>query len=109
MFRLFRLCTSNIDRSNKSKWLCMKKPRIRQYPAETITDADYAGNLTLLANKATLAKSLLHSLTQAAGGNGLYVNANKTELVCFKQEGAISTLSGEPLEIHIPCLQYLIN
>ena len=36
--------------------------------------------------------NLLHSLKQAAGGIGLNLNANKTEFMCFKQEGAISTL-----------------
>ena len=32
------------------------------------------------------------------GGVGLYVNANKTEFMCFKQEGAICTLCGRPLK-----------
>ena len=45
------------------------------------------------------AKSLLHSLEQAAGGISLHMNANKIEFICFKQEGAISTLSGKPLKL----------
>ena len=45
-----RLRTSNVDRSNKRKWICTKKnTRSRRYPAETITDADYADDLALLA------------------------------------------------------------
>ena len=37
------------------------------------------------------AESLLHSLEQAASGIGLYVNADKTEYMCFNQRGNIST------------------
>ena len=29
----------------------------------------------------------------------LCANANETDFMCFKQEGAISTLSGKPLEL----------
>ena len=47
----------------------------------------------LLANTLAQVESLLHSLVQASGGISLYVNANK---MSFKQEGAISTLSGKP-------------
>ena len=61
--------------------------------------ADYADDIMLLANIPTQAKSLLHSLEQAAGGIALYVNTNKTEYTCFKQEGAISTLNGKPLKL----------
>ena len=43
-----------------------------------ITDADYTDDLVLLANTPAQAKSLLHSLEQAAGGIYLYVNINKT-------------------------------
>ena len=43
-----------------------KKPRSRQYLAETITDVDYANDLLLLANTPAQVKSLLHSLEQAA-------------------------------------------
>ena len=39
----------------------------------------YADNKALLANAHTSAESLHHSLEQAAGGIGFYVNANKTE------------------------------
>ena len=41
---------------------------------------------------------LLRSLEQAAGGIGLYVDANKTVSMCF-QQGSISTLSGWPLKL----------
>ena len=47
----------------------------------------------------TQAKSLSHSLEQAAGDNTLYVNTNNIEYKCFNQEGAISTLDGSPLKL----------
>ena len=48
-------------------------------------NAYYANNLLFLTNIPTQAKSLLHSLEQAAGDIGLSVNAN---FMCFKQDGA---------------------
>ena len=113
MFRLRTLCTSNIYRSNKRKWLYTKKKekeaRSRRYPAETMTDADYADDLALLANTQPQAES---QLEQAAGGIVLYGDANKTEFMCFKQKGTISTLPARPLKFkrrfNIPRQQYLI-
>ena len=55
-------------------------------------EADYAADIAFFGNTPSQAESLQYSLEQATGGIGLYVNANKTEYVCFKQEGAISTL-----------------
>ena len=43
----------------------------------------------LLANTPTHAKSLIHSLEQAARNIGLHMNSNKTEYMCFQQEGTI--------------------
>ena len=60
----------------------LKKAKSRQYPAKTITDTDYAADRAFLVNTPTKAKSLLHSLEQAAGGIGLHVNAVKTEYMC---------------------------
>ena len=54
-----------------------------RYPAQTITDADYADDIALLANTPALAKSQLHSLERAAAGIGLHVNAEKMEYMCF--------------------------
>ena len=42
--------------------LQLKKARSRWYPAGTITDADYAYDLMLLANTSAQAESLLYSL-----------------------------------------------
>ena len=42
---------------------------------------------------------LLHSLEGATAGIGLYVNAHKTEYMCYNQTGDISTLDGTPLKL----------
>ena len=44
-----------------------------------ISCRNYADNQALLVNTQAQGKSLMHSLDQAEGGIGLYVNANKTE------------------------------
>ena len=64
-----------------------------------MTNADYVDILGLVANTPAQAKSLLLNLEQTTGGIGLYVNANKTEFMCIKQKGTISTLSGKPLKL----------
>ena len=83
-----------------------KKTKHRHYLAETIKDADYAEDLALLANSPTQGESRLHRMKQAARGISLYVNADKTEFMCFTQEGSISTEIRRPG--HIFQQQYLI-
>ena len=64
-----------------------------------MADTDYTNDLVLLANTPVQAKSLLHSMEQAAEGIGLYKNANKTALMCFLIKKQPSpTLSGKPLK-----------
>ena len=77
----------------------LTKERSRSNSAKTITDADYADNIALLANAPTQAETLLHSLEQAAQGIALHVNAHKTEYICFNQAGDISTLKGSALKL----------
>ena len=76
------------------------KTRSRWYPAETMTDADYANDLVLLANTPAQAKCLLHGLEQTAGS---IVCANKTEFMYFKREGAIITLQASKIiwQVHM--------
>ena len=69
----------------------------RRYPAKTITDADYADDIAILANTPNQAETLLHNLERA--GIGLCVNAHKTEYMCYNQTGDISTLDGTPLKL----------
>ena len=65
----------------------LAKERSRRYPAQTITDVDYADDIALLTN----------SPAQAAGS--IHVNADKTKYTCFNQRGEISTLKGGPLKL----------
>ena len=49
-----------------------------------------------LANTLTQTESLQHSQEQAAGGIGLFMNANKLEYICFKSH---PFLRGGPLKL----------
>ena len=60
----------------------LTKKRSKRYPAKTITDADYADGIAILANTPNQAETLLHSLERAAAGIGLHVNVHKTDCIC---------------------------
>ena len=77
----------------------LTKERSRWYPEQTITEAGYADDITLLANAPTQSETLLHSVEQAAGNIGVYVNAHKMEYMCFDQTGDISTVKGSSLKL----------
>ena len=71
----------------------------RRYPAKTITEAEYAEDVALLANTPTQAEFLQHSLERIASGIGIHVNTDKTEYICFNQRYDISTLNGGSLKL----------
>ena len=100
---LFIICLDYVLRTSidlmKENDFKLAKERSRRYPAQTITDVDYADDIALLENSLAQAESLLHSLKWAAAGIGLHVNADKTEYMCFNQRGDISTLKGCPLKL----------
>ena len=100
---LFIICLDYVLRTSidkiKENGFELTKKRSRRYPATTITDADYADDIAILANTPDQAETLLHSLERAAASIGLYVNAHKTEYMCYKQTGDISTLEGTPLKL----------
>ena len=77
----------------------LTKKRSNRYPTKTITDADYADDIAILANTPDQAETLLHSLERAAAGIGFYVNAHKTEYMCYNQTGDISTLEGTTFKL----------
>ena len=83
----------------KENSLTLEKAGSSRYLARTITDADYADYIALLANTPAQAESPLHSLEWAAGAIGLHVNADKTEYMCFNRSGYISSLSGDSLKL----------
>ena len=61
----------------------LTKERSSRNPAQTITDADYADDIALLANTPAQAETLLHNLERAAASISLHVNAHKTKYMCF--------------------------
>ena len=86
---LFIICLdyvlrTSIDKIRENSFELTKK-RSRRYPATTITDAD---EIAILGNTPDQAETLLHSLERAAAGIGLYVNAHKTEYMCYNQTGS---------------------
>ena len=90
---------TSIDKIKENGFTHTKKAKSRRYPAETMIYADYIDGLVLLTNTPTQAESRLNRQEQAARGIGLYVNANKTEYMCFKQKETVSTLSGKSLKL----------
>ena len=100
---LFIICLDyilriSIDKIRKNGFELTKR-RSKRYTAKTITDADYADDLALLANTLNQAETLLHSLERATAGIGLHVNAHKTEYMCYNQTGNIATLDGASLKL----------
>ena len=89
---------TSIDKIRENGFELTKK-RSRRYLGKTITEADYADDIAILANTPNKAKTLLHSLERAAASIGLHVNAHKTEYMCFNQTGDISTLNGCALKL----------
>ena len=78
---LFIICLdyilrTSIDLKKKEKktenGFTRKKTRSRRYPAETITDVDYADDIVLHAITPTQAEFQLHNLEQAVGGIGFH-------------------------------------
>ena len=100
---VFIICLDYVLRTSinimKDNGFKLAKERNRRYPAQTITDADYADDKALLANTSAQAEILLQSLEGAAAGIGLNVNADKTQYMCFNQTGDISRLNGSSLKV----------
>ena len=72
---LFIICLDYVLRTSidkiKENGFELTKKRSRRYPAKTITDADYADDIAILANTAAQAKTLLNSLERTALRNWL--------------------------------------
>ena len=99
---LFIICLHYVLRTSLDlmKGNCFKlaKERSRRYPTQTVTDADYADDIALLANTPAQAEPLLHSLERAAGDIDFHVNADK-KYMCFNQRGDISTQKDSSLKL----------
>ena len=98
---LFIICldyvlrTSIVSEKTSSSW---QRKEAEDTPQKTITDADYADDIAILANTPNEAETQLHSLERASTGIELHVNAHKTEYMCYNQAGDITTLDGTPLK-----------
>ena len=94
---LFIICLDYVLRTSidkiKENGFELTKKRSRRYPTKTITNADYANDIVILANAPAQAETPLHSLEWAATGIGLHVNAHKIEYMSFNQTVDISTLN----------------
>ena len=100
---LFIICLdymlrTSIDKIRENGFELTKK-RSRRYPAKTITDADYADDIAILANTPNQAEIQQHSLERATASIGLHDNAHKTEYMCYTQTGDISALEGTSLKL----------
>ena len=95
---LIYLFRTSIDKIRENGFELTKKSS-RRYPAKTITDADYADDIAILANTPNQTETLLHSLERADAGIGRHVNAHKTECMFYNQTGDISTLDGTSLKL----------
>ena len=84
----------------------LSKERSRRYSTQTITSADNADDIALLANIPAHLEFLLYNLERAGSGRGLHVNAHKTEYMCFNQRGGISTLKDSPLKLVDMCTYF---
>ena len=99
---LFTICLDYVLRTSieeiRENGFELTKKRSRRHPAKTITNADYADDIAILANTPNQTETKQHSLERAAAGIDLYVNAHKTEYICYDQMGDISTLDRTPLK-----------
>ena len=99
----FTICLDYVLRTSidkiKENGFKLTKERRRRYPAQTISDVDYADDIALLTNAPAQAETQQHSLERAAVGIGLHVKAQKTEYMCFYQRGDIFTLNGSSLKL----------
>ena len=91
---------SSIDKIKENGFELTKK-RSRRCPSKNNYRRRLHRWLTILANTSTPTETQLRSLERAAAGTGLYMNAHKTEYMCFNQTGDISTLGG-----HLPKFTY---
>ena len=100
---LFIICLDDVLRTSidkiKENGFKLTNERSRRYPTQTITDADYADDIALLANTPAQTEILLHSLERAVAGIDLHVNAHNTEYMSFNQRGDISILNGSSLKL----------
>ena len=84
--------------SHKDLGFTLKKAQSRRYPAQMITDADYADDLAVLSDRITHAEALLRFVEKTAASVGLHLNASKTKFMAFNTSGTIHTENGNKID-----------
>ena len=101
---IFIICLDYILRKapdkNNELGFTLAKRKSKRYPAMKITNADYADDLAVLADVLKDATFLLHSIERTAKEIGFYLNADKTEFICFNQDASerMKSLDGEKIK-----------
>ena len=74
---IFIICLDYVLRnsadSNKELGFTLSKACSKRYPAETITDADYADDIALMSDNIQDATYLLHNIENTAKEIGIYI------------------------------------
>ena len=87
----------NLDQ-NKNLSFTLRKQLSRRYPAEMLTDADFADDLAPLSDKLRNAEKLLKILETEAASAGLYMNTTKIKFIAVNTKGTIAAQNGCDLE-----------
>ena len=85
----------------------LEQRQSKRYPARTLTDTDFAGDIALLSDSIADAEVLLHKVESAAKEIRLTINSQKTEYKSFNNpQGNLVDTSGAPLS-PVTDFQYL--
>ena len=101
---IFLICLDYVLRKaldkNNELGFTLAKRKSKRYPAMKITNANYADDLAVLADILKDATFLLHSIERTAKEIGLYLNADKTEFICFNQDASegMKSFNGEKIK-----------
>ena len=79
----------------------LRPKRSSRYPAEFLTDADFADDIALISHSLEHTQDLLQSLEQTSNGVGLYLNKTKTKCMnrCLSNNNnPVKTLNGTSLK-----------
>ena len=79
----------------------LRPKRSSRYPAEFLTDTDFADDIALISQSLEHAQDLLQSLEQASNGVGLYLNETKTKYMnrcLLNNNNPVKTLNGTSLK-----------
>ena len=75
---VYHSCCISVDTMSENGYQLRAKGSSR-YPAEFLTDTDFADDIALISQSLEHAQDLLQSLEQASNGVGFYLNETKTK------------------------------